>query len=54
MVNLRGKVVMITGAGGIGSETARAFAGEGCCVAICDRLEDRLESACERVEGGAG
>jgi NAD(P)-dependent dehydrogenase (short-subunit alcohol dehydrogenase family) len=50
MVGLRGKVVVITGAGGIGSETARAFAEEGCRVAVCDRLEDRLE----RVEGCAG
>ncbi len=54
MVELRGKVVMITGAGGIGSETARAFAGEGCRVAVCDRLEDRLESVCERLGGCAG
>lgn len=40
---LRGRVVVITGAGGIGSETARAFAREGCRVAVCDVLEDRLE-----------
>jgi short-subunit dehydrogenase len=54
MVGLRGKVIVITGAGGIGSETARAFAEEGCRVAVCDRLEERLESACERLEGLAG
>ena len=54
MVGLRGKVVVITGAGGIGSETARAFAEEGCRVAVCDRLEDRLESARQRLEGYAG
>lgn len=54
MVDLRGKVVMITGAGGIGSETARAFAEEGCRVAVCDKLEDRLESARGRLEGTAG
>src|SRR5687768_8778188 len=53
-VGLRGKVVVITGAGGIGSETARAFAEEGCRVAVCDRLVDRLESARERLEGGVG
>jgi short-subunit dehydrogenase len=51
MVGLRGKVVAITGAGGIGSEIARAFAEEGCCVAVCDRLEERLESARSRLEG---
>jgi uncharacterized protein len=54
MVGLRGKVVVITGAGGIGSETARSFAAKGCRVAVCDRLEDRLESARERLEGYPG
>jgi uncharacterized protein len=54
MVELRGKVVMITGAGGIGSETARAFAAEGCRVVVCDRRRDRLESLLERLEGCAG
>jgi short-subunit dehydrogenase len=51
MVELHGKVVVITGAGGIGTEIARAFAEEGCRVAVCDRLEDRLEIARERLEG---
>jgi uncharacterized protein len=54
LVGLRGKVVVITGAGGIGSETARAFAEEGCCVAVCDRLEERLEDARGRLKGCAG
>jgi short-subunit dehydrogenase len=54
MVRLCEKVVVITGAGGIGSETARAFAGEGCRVAVCDRLEDRLETVGQRLEGHAG
>src|SRR5215204_3936398 len=54
MIDLRGKVVIITGAGGIGSETARAFAGVGCRVAVCDRLEDRLDSALERLQGTPG
>jgi short-subunit dehydrogenase len=53
MVSLHGKVVVITGAGGIGSETARAFAEEGCYVAVCDRRQDRLESARVRLEGCA-
>ena len=48
---LRGKVVVITGAGGIGSQTARALAAEGCRVAVCDRREDRLESAREQLAG---
>jgi short-subunit dehydrogenase len=54
MVALRGKVVVITGAGGIGSEIARAFADEGCRVAICDRVEDRLESVREQLGGTDG
>src|SRR5918995_4435940 len=54
MVALRGKVVVITGAGGIGSEIARAFADEGCRVAICDRVEGRLESVSERLGGSDG
>ncbi len=51
---MRGKVVAITGAGGIGSEIARAFADEGCRVAICDRVEDRLDSVRMRLEGRGG
>src|SRR5918998_317676 len=52
---LRGRVVVITGAGGIGSETARAFAREGCRVAVCDVLEGRLERAPDRgVRGRCG
>lgn len=45
MEELDGKVVVITGAGGIGSETARAFVREGCRVAVCDVLEERLDKA---------
>ena len=45
MEDLRGRVVVITGAGGIGSETAKAFAREGCRVAVCDVLEHRLDEA---------
>ncbi|HEX5848156.1 MAG TPA: SDR family oxidoreductase [Rubrobacter sp.] len=54
MVALRGRVVVITGAGGIGSEIARAFAEEGCRVAICDRVEEGLEGVRERLGGSGG
>lgn len=54
MVDLREKVVMITGAGGIGSETARAFVREGCRVAICDVRKDRLETVRASIEEEAG
>ncbi len=51
---LRGRVVIVTGAGGgIGLATAEAFAREGCRVAICDRREDLLADARERLEGRA-
>jgi short-subunit dehydrogenase len=49
MEELRGRVIVITGAGGIGSETARAFAREGCRVAVCDVLGDRLEELRESL-----
>ncbi len=45
---------MITGAGGIGSETVRAFAREGCRVAVCDIRQDRLENVREKAEGETG
>lgn len=49
MTELRARVVVITGAGGIGSQTALAFAREGCCVALCDVRQDRLDSAREKL-----
>lgn len=50
MAELRERVVVITGAGGIGSESALAFAREGCRVAVCDLRPDGLEEARERLE----
>jgi len=49
MEELQSRVVVITGAGGIGSETARGFAWEGCRVAVCDVLEERLEELRESL-----
>lgn len=49
MRELRGRVVAVTGAGGIGTEVALAFAREGCRVALCDVLEARLEEARARL-----
>ncbi|MDQ3856206.1 MAG: SDR family NAD(P)-dependent oxidoreductase, partial [Chloroflexota bacterium] len=55
MVELRGKVVVITGASsGIGMETAKAFAREGCRLALGARREDRLEDVRREVESSGG
>lgn len=54
MVDLSGKVVVVTGGGGgIGLATAEAFVREGCRVAVCDRREDLLEEAREQLESRA-
>lgn len=54
MVDLRGKIIVITGGGGgIGLETAKAFVREGSRVAVCDRREDLLEDAREQLVGCA-
>jgi len=68
-LNLSGKIVLVTGGSkGIGLACARAFAGEGCRVAICSRHEGNLAAAsrallqsghevlalgCDLVESGA-
>ncbi len=50
-VELSGKVVVVTGASsGIGLAVARAFAREGCRVAIGARREDRLADAQRQIE----
>jgi NAD(P)-dependent dehydrogenase (short-subunit alcohol dehydrogenase family) len=44
MMNLQGKVVLITGAsGGIGEAAALAFSKEGCRVAVASRRAEKLE-----------
>jgi NAD(P)-dependent dehydrogenase (short-subunit alcohol dehydrogenase family) len=51
MPDLKGKVVIVTGAGsGIGYETALAFARAGARVVVSDRREEPLRPLAERVE----
>ena len=48
--NLRGKVVIVTGAGsGLGEATARAFAAEGCAVACLDINKEAVERVCRSL-----
>jgi NAD(P)-dependent dehydrogenase (short-subunit alcohol dehydrogenase family) len=52
---LAGKVALVTGAGGgIGSATARLFAGEGASVVVNDVLRDRAEAIAEEVKKNGG
>ena len=49
-LNLKGKNVLIAGASrGIGLATAKAFAAEGCNIAICARGEDGVNSAVAEI-----
>jgi NAD(P)-dependent dehydrogenase (short-subunit alcohol dehydrogenase family) len=49
---LSGKTALITGGGsGIGRETARLLAAEGCRVAVAGRTEARLRETCDQVPG---
>ncbi len=51
MPDLKGRVVIVTGASsGIGLETARAFAREGCRVAVCARRAERIEATARQLE----
>jgi short-subunit dehydrogenase len=55
VIELRDKVVVVTGASsGIGLETAKAFAREGCKLALGARRPDRLEAARLAVEACGG
>jgi NAD(P)-dependent dehydrogenase (short-subunit alcohol dehydrogenase family) len=48
---LKGKVVLVTGAGsGLGEATARAFASEGCIVACVDINKAAVEQVCRSLE----
>ena len=53
MNNLRGRVVIITGAaGGLGSALARGFALEGCRLFLTDKHESRLKAIMAELAGG--
>ncbi|MDD9933815.1 MAG: SDR family NAD(P)-dependent oxidoreductase, partial [Myxococcales bacterium] len=53
MKEFEGKIAVITGGStGMGRELAMQLAGEGCHVAICDVVEDKMEAtraACEEA-----
>ena len=54
-VNLKNKVVLITGASsGFGEDAARLFAEEGCKVVLAARRLDRLQSLAEEIQNKGG
>lgn len=53
-IDLKGKVVIVTGAGkGIGYETAKLFFNMGCKVAVISRSEDDLMSLKKDLDAGS-
>ena len=51
-LGLSGKFALVTGGShGIGLESARRLAAEGCNVAICSRSQERLDAAMESLKG---
>ncbi|TMA68666.1 MAG: SDR family oxidoreductase [Deltaproteobacteria bacterium] len=55
MAGLERKVVMITGgSGGLGAELARAFAAQGCRVAITARNQAKLNAIAEKIALNGG
>jgi NAD(P)-dependent dehydrogenase (short-subunit alcohol dehydrogenase family) len=54
-LEISGKVVIVTGgSSGIGLESARKFAEEGCNVVICSRSVEKLEAAVEEIQKSTG
>ena len=51
---LKGKVIVVAGAGGIGDELARRYASEGASVLLGDIDGTAAKTAAERIVGGGG